>query len=430
DLGAALQRLDAAIEANPDEARLYQMRGRVRMGITTGGKLVFAEEAEARLVHHGDRIRMGNIVVEILHTPGHTPEHISFMITDGAAGDAPMGVLTGDFVFVGDVGRPDLLEKAAGVAGTMEESARTLYRSLERFRAFPGWLQILPGHGAGSACGKALGAVPTSTLGYELLVNWAFQCKDEEEFVRLVLEDQPEPPRYFATMKRLNRDGPPILGRLPSPRRMQPRELEPLLDEGGVVVDLRGRDLFAAGHVPGTLNIPFNTSFPNWAGWFLSYGDPVYFIADGQAQADAAARQLALIGIDNAAGFFDGETLERWAEGHVGLQSYALTDWEGARRAVEEEGAVLIDVRNRSEWNQGHVAYARHIHLGYLRDHLEEIPADRPVYLYCLSGGRSAIGASLLQAEGFRNVRNVEGLFADAAGAGLPVEREETEILA
>ncbi len=181
----------------------------------------FAAEDGATLLHDGDRIELGRITLEALHTPGHTPEHLSFRITDGAASDRPMGVLTGDFLFVGDVGRPDLLEKAAGVAGTMEAGARVLWASLERFRSMPDYLQILPGHGAGSACGKALGSVPSSTLGYEKLVNWAFQCADEEEFVQEVLADQPEPPVYFAHMKRMNRDGPAVLDRLPEPEAMR-----------------------------------------------------------------------------------------------------------------------------------------------------------------------------------------------------------------
>ncbi len=162
----------------------------------------FADEDGAVLLRDDDEIAVGNIRVRALHTPGHTPEHLSFLVTDGAATDEPMGLLSGDFIFVGDVGRPDLLEKAAGVAGTMETGARQLFRSLRRAAELPAHLQLWPGHGAGSACGKALGAVPTSTLGYERLVSWAFQYDDEDAFVAAVLDEQPEPPRYFATMKR------------------------------------------------------------------------------------------------------------------------------------------------------------------------------------------------------------------------------------
>jgi hydroxyacylglutathione hydrolase len=369
----------------------------------------FAVEDGATLLRDGDRIELGRITLEALHTPGHTPEHLSFQITDGAASELPMGVLTGDFLFVGDVGRPDLLEKAAGVAGTMEAGARVLWASLERFREMPDYLQILPGHGAGSACGKALGAVPSSTLGYEKMVNWAFQCADEDDFVRKVLADQPEPPVYFAHMKRMNRDGPAVLERLPEPAPMEPEALVDRLRSGGVVVDLRSRADFAEGHVPGTLNLPWGPDFTTWAGWLLPYDAPIHFVAYEPAQARGAARDLAMIGIDRSVGYADEAVLDWWTGTEGPLEPTKVVDWSAAERAVDDEGAVLLDVRGQSEWDEGHVPGATHIHLGRLRDRVGELDRDRPVVLYCRSGNRSAIGASLLQAEGFPDVRNVEG---------------------
>ena len=369
----------------------------------------FAEEDGATLLRDGDRIRLGNITLEAMHTPGHTPEHLSFQITDGAASDLPMGVLTGDFLFVGDVGRPDLLEKAAGVTGTMEAGARVLWASLERFRALPDYLQILPGHGAGSACGKALGAVPSSTLGYEKLVNWAFQCADEDDFVRKVLADQPEPPVYFAHMKRMNRDGPAVLDRLPEPEPVEPEALADVLRSGAVVVDLRSRADFAEGHLPGTLNLPWGPDFTTWAGWLLPYDAPIHFVAYEAGQARGAARDLAMIGIDRSAGYADESVLDWWTGTEGPLEPTSVVDWGAAERAVEDEDAVLLDVRGQSEWDEGHVPGATHIHLGELRGRLDELDRHRPVVLYCRSGNRSAIGASLLQAEGFSDVRNVEG---------------------
>src|SRR5688572_13755898 len=170
-------------------------------------KYRYAEDSRARLLYDGDSFHVGNIELEAMHTPGHTPEHLSFLVTDHPAGAGPWGILTGDFVFVGDVGRPDLLERAAGYAGTMEAGARELQRSLERFRTLPDHLQVWPGHGAGSACGKSLGALASSTVGYERLANWGLAITNEEEFVRMVLAGQPEPPRYFAEMKRINKEG-------------------------------------------------------------------------------------------------------------------------------------------------------------------------------------------------------------------------------
>ncbi|MDA0311521.1 MAG: MBL fold metallo-hydrolase [Gemmatimonadetes bacterium] len=379
----------------------------------------FADADGARLVHDGDVVKLGNIGLKVLHTPGHTPEHICFEITDGAASTEPMGIITGDFIFVGDVGRPDLLEKAAGVADTMEAGARVLYRALERFRDMPAYLQILPGHGAGSACGKALGSVASSTLGYERLVNWAFQCETEADFVSEVLQDQPEPPFYFAEMKRMNRDGPAVLDRLPRPKRMEPGALAELLGDGGIVVDTRDRARFAAGHVAGTINVPLDNGFPNWCGWLLPYDRPVYFIVESAAQANQAARDLAFIGIDNSAGYFDGAALDAWPAAHGALETTTVIDWPAADKAVDEESAHLIDVRKLTEWNEGHAPGAAHVHLGYLRGRLDELPRDRPLLLYCRTGHRSGIGVSILQAEGFSDVRNVDGGITDRTRRGL-----------
>jgi len=369
----------------------------------------FAEEAGARLLREGDHIQLGNVRLTVLHTPGHTPEHLSFAVTDGAATTEAMGVLTGDFLFVGDVGRPDLLEKAAGIVGTMEAGARVLWKSLKRFEELPDYLQILPGHGAGSACGKALGSVPSSTLGYEKLVNWAFQCADEAEFVAKVLEDQPEPPVYFAHMKRMNRDGPPVLDELPDPSRLSPDAVAAHLREGDTVVDLRSRGDFASGHLPGSLNLPWGQDFTNWAGWLLPYDAPIYFLASDQDQARGAARDLTLIGIDRSEGFADIGALDWWSAEVAPLQRTTVIDWREADRAMEEDDALLIDVRSLTEWKEGHVPSAAHIHLGELREGARTLDHERPIILYCRSGNRSAIGASLLQAAGFSDVRNVEG---------------------
>ena len=386
-----------------------------------GWRYGFASADGARTVHEGDELHVGRIGVRILHTPGHTPEHVCFMLTDGAASTEPMGVLTGDFIFVGDVGRPDLLEKAAGVSDTMEAAARDLYRSLGRFRELPGYLQILPGHGAGSACGKALGSVPTSTLGYERLVSWAFQCDTEDAFVREVLSDQPEPPTYFARMKRLNRDGPPLLDALPEPPRLAPEALGALLDADGLVVDTRAHEEFAAGHVPGTLNVPLTREFPTWCGWLLPYDRPVHLIVQGESAAREAARDLAFIGMDLAVGHFDLDVLQWWRSSRGPLQETPAVDWEQAERAIGQEGAYLLDVRRLTEWHEGHVPGAEHVHLGHLGGRIDELPRDRPVLLYCRTGNRSGIGASLLQARGIVDVRNVEGGIVRRAERGLAI---------
>src|SRR3954471_15435283 len=199
----------------------------------------YAGEAKARVIRDGEAIDVGTVKIEVLHTPGHTPEHLSFLISDTASTRTAMGMLSGDFLFVGDVGRPDLLERAAGIGNTMDAMARQLYRSVRKAKELPTHLQIWPGHGAGSACGKALGDIPSSTLGYERLVNWAFQSPSEEAFVSEVLAGQPEPPKYFARMKQVNRDGPapsPDPSRVP---HMSPAEVSKAMDDGALVVDVR-----------------------------------------------------------------------------------------------------------------------------------------------------------------------------------------------
>lgn len=392
----------------------------------------YAAEARARLLKDGEHFMVGNIRLDVIHTPGHTPEHISFLVTDVPAASGPWGILTGDFVFVGDVGRPDLLERAAGYEGTMREAARTLFRSFERFRALPDHLQVWPGHGAGSACGKALGAVPSSTVGYEKIGNWALAIRDEDEFVRMVLEGQPEPPRYFAQMKKMNKDGPRVLGELPHPARMDPEQLAPLLRDGAIVVDTRPVAVFARGHVPGTINIPFNASFTTWSGWLLPYQRDIYLLVEeGRTDtAEAAVRDLMMIGLDRVAGIFEGDAVVAWtAAGHE-LGTIAQTTIAEAAAMLERGEASVIDVRGAAEWQAGHLPDAPNIPVGYLTERLAHIPTDKPVILHCQGGSRSSIAASVLKAHGVQNVVNMAGGFGAWRQAGLPVEAGEHEALA
>lgn len=387
-----------------------------------------ASGVRAVLLRDGDRFMVGNIRVDVLATPGHTPEHLTFLVTDTAGADRPMGAFTGDFVFVGDVGRPDLLERAAGQADTMEASAHTLFQSIQRFRELPDWLQLWPGHGAGSACGKSLGAVPQSTLGYEKQFNWGLATTDEGEFVRMVLEGQPEPPRYFAEMKRINRDGPRVLGAAVQPSRLPGNELHEVLATGALVVDLRPSQAFATRHVPGTLNIPFNRSFITWAGWFIPYDTDFHLIAPDDESALAAARGLALIGLDRLAGYFSGDALQSWVAGGRELEGMAQLSVKELT-ALADEGAVargdvaVVDVRGAAEWEAGHLPGVPNVPVGLLPDRLDELPRDRPLVLHCQSGARAAIGASLLKRAGFQNVVSLTEGYAAWRDAGHPVER-------
>jgi hydroxyacylglutathione hydrolase len=382
----------------------------------------FAAEAGARLVRDGDELRVGNIRLAVLHTPGHTPEHISFLVTDTMAEAGPWGILTGDFVFVGDVGRPDLLERAAGYSGTMEAAAHTLFQSLKWFRALPDHLQVWPGHGAGSACGKSLGAVPSSTVGYEKRANWGVAATDEAEFVRMVLDGQPEPPRYFAEMKRINREGPRILGGLPYPRRT--------VRTDGLIIDTRTAADFATGHIPGALNIPMNDRFTTWAGWLVPYDREVFLLVDHAACphcVETAVRDLAMIGLDRVAGILGMETLAAWKAAGGRLSSVVKTTTTETGGMLERGEATVIDVRGRAEWAAGHLPGAMNIPLGELSERLGEVPADRPVIVQCQSGARSAIAASVLQALGRANVRDLVGGIEAWQRAGFTVVNGKAE---
>jgi hydroxyacylglutathione hydrolase len=383
----------------------------------------YAGEAGAEILCDGGRFRVGRLAFDVMHTPGHTPEHLTFLVTDTAGATEPMGALTGDFVFVGDVGRPDLLERAAHQAGTAATSARQLFHSLQRLAPLPDWLQLWPGHGAGSACGKALGAVPQTTLGYERRFNWAFGVRDEEAFVQAVLAGQPEPPPYFAQMKRINRDGPRVLGSLPSPRPLDAAGVARALASGGVVVDARPAREFLAQAIPGTINIPAGRAFTTWAGWLLPYDRELYLLVDdntGHATA-GLIRGLAGIGLDRVGGVAGPEVLEQWRAGRGPLQTIAGIGHLELAAAVGNGRAGVLDVRTAAEWAAGHLPGAVNIPLGELQSRLSELPPARPLVVHCQAGARAAIAASLLAAHKVSDLRLYGGGYTEWSAAGHPI---------
>ncbi len=353
---------------------------------------------DVRLLRGGDGFSVGNVELRAVHTPGHTPEHLSFEVVDhGGGAGSPLGIASGDFVFVGGLGRPDLLETAAGVAGAREPSARRLFGSLPRFLELPDYLQVWPGHGAGSACGKALGAVPVSTVGYEKRHNEALRAAEQGEdfFVEQVLEGQPEPPLYFARMKELNRDGPPILGELPRPERISAAELGRLAGRLDVaVLDTRlDRTAFMDGHLPGSIYAPFNKSFPTIAGSYVEAGTPIYLLIEAD-QVVAAVRQLVRIGFDDVAGYTPPAAL---AEAGLELATTEIIDFEQGQQHEAGQGAVTLDVRRLAEFEIDHVPGALNVaHTRLLARH-EEIPRDERLVVHCQSGARAASAASLLE---------------------------------
>jgi hydroxyacylglutathione hydrolase len=400
----------------------------------TGATLYVSDEGDAdwkyhylneyphQLLRDGDCFMVGNIRMVTMHTPGHTPEHISFVLTDTMGADRPMGIFTGDFVFVGSTGRPDLLEKAAGVKDTAVVGARQLYQSVQRFKELPDYMQVWPAHGAGSACGKGLGAIPSSTVGYEKLFNPMLTIDDEEFFIDMLLEGQPEPPKYFAVMKRVNKEGPAILGGFATPAQLAISQMPDLLASGAMIVDTSAAQAFAQAHIPGTINIPL-ASLPTWAGWLVDYEKPVYLIID-PARVQEAVRDLAYIGIDKVTGYWADTAVAEWQQSGKSSQSYAVVPATELAQKIFNGEVTVVDVRSQTEWDEGHLPGASHIMLGYLPERAAElVNSDKPIVVQCRSGARSGIGASILQAQGAANVINLAGGIREWAKAGLPIEK-------
>ena len=382
-------------------------------------KYQFADQYDHQLVKDGDSFLIGNIRFDVLRTPGHTPESISFMLTDeGGGANKPMGIFTGDFVFVGSIGRPDLLEEAAGIRGSAEAGAHELFHSAQRFKALPDYLQVWPAHGAGSACGKGLGAIPSTTVGYEKLFNPSLQFTEEDAFVQYILSDQPEAPKYFAVMKRVNKEGPRVLGDAGLPEALPIDQLTDAV-ESATVIDLTPSNVFADAHACGSINIP-TSMLALWAGWMVNYSLPVYLIAEANQLAEAT-RVLRKIGLDQVRGYFDRAAI---ANAGLACESYQNSSPTELAPRIEAGEVALIDVRSDAEWNAGRIAQANHEFLGRLPDTVFEISNGKPVVTQCQSGARSAIAASILQAAGVDAINMTGGMSAWKA-AGLPFVTSE-----
>jgi hydroxyacylglutathione hydrolase len=362
-----------------------------------GWEYEFAHEG----LKHGTEVMVGNLKIEVLHTPGHTPESISFLLTDTPASKEPVMLFTGDFVFVGDIGRPDLLEKAAGMVGTQDKGAEQMYQSINLFANLPEFIQVWPGHGAGSACGKALGAVPSTTVGYEKKRNWAFSYgTNKAGFIDFLLTDQPEPPKYFAKMKELNKVDRPLLTEVPTIKEMTAAELKAAMDKGVKLIDTRNKQDFEKGFIPGSINIQGNNSFATWMGWFVTYNEPFILLA-APSQMDDLTRKLMRIGLDNIHGFVDAAKINELANGPLSTSTMVnIADVKA------NTTAQVIDLRGAAEFNAGHIAGATNVFVGTLLQNLAKVPKDKPVIIHCQGGDRAAIGYSLLVKEGYTNVSN------------------------
>ena len=401
------------------------LSGSRELAALTGAKMYLSDEGgpgwEYEFDHvglkDGDHFMVGNLKLDVLHTPGHTPESISFLLTDTPASPKPVMLFTGDFVFVGDIGRPDLLEEAAGMVGTKEVGAEQMYQSIKKFNALDDYIQVWPGHGAGSACGKALGAVPSSTVGYEKIRNWAFQYeKDEKGFVKYLLEDQPEPPKYFAMMKKLNKVERPLLTEVPKVKQLSGAALKEAHDKGVKIIDTRNKVLFAQGFIPKSINIQNNNSFATWCGWLIDYNEPFVLVASS-GEIEDLTRKLMRIGLDNIQGFV--EDVRTWTDQGLSLEQRDDIGLEEMKKLATNPNVQILDVRGASEYKTGHIHGADHLFVGTIEKNLDKINKEKEVVIHCQAGDRSSIAASLLAKNGIR-VKNYTGGYSEWINSGNP----------
>lgn len=395
--------------------------GALQLGVEYGAKLYLSDEGDEswkyefpegidiELVKEGSTFSIGNVDFEVIHTPGHTPESVSFILTDrGGGATEPLGIFTGDFVFVGDIGRPDLLEEAAGMIGTAEAGARDMFTSIQKFKDLPDYMIVWPAHGAGSACGKSLGAVPMSTVGYEKKFNWAMQIDDEETFVEELLKEQPEAPVYFAEMKQVNKVGPAIIKEKNVPVITEANQFLSLMEEDDVLVlDTRDGTIAQNSLIKGAINIPLDSKFTNWAGWIAKYDERLVLITD-EVDREEVTIALQSIGLDQIHAFVDPSVIQDVE--HVSYETISLDDFI---KEMQEDDTYVIDVRNLTEWNEGHFKEANHHYIGYFRDERFETDASK-IMVYCETGARSAIAASILKSRGYEHVKHMTSGYPQA----------------
>lgn len=410
--------------------------GNRELAARTGAMIYLPAQARASFEHQplndGDEVTIGTVTLRAIHTPGHTPEHMCLAVIDRTRGPEPWFLLTGDCLFVGDVGRPDLLGEEE-----MRQLAGQMYQSLfSRLSELEDGLEVFPGHGAGSLCGRSLSAKLSTTLGFERRFNPALQPRSRQEFIAWLTHDLPPQPANVPYIKQINRQGPPILGELYRPKPLTAQAVRDLLRGGEsrpVILDVRSPAEFAAGHLPGALNVPVsNGQFATRAGWFIPPDRPIVLIVGREAEAERAMRALARVGYDHVLGSLVNG-IAAWRA--LGLPTAWLALWTPERLRSEAltrqgeplPGITIVDVRDPSEWQQGHIPGAVHIPLAELGQRAAELNPFRPTAVICASGTRSSTAASLLAARGFKHVANVMGGMEGWEAAGYPVVRDEGE---
>lgn len=374
----------------------------------------FADE----YVQGGDTIAMGDVKFSFEHVPGHTPEHIAVTLYDTSrSSETPWVMFSGDFLFVGDVGRPDLLGEEA-----KQELAHQLYQSVfERLDDLPDLTEVFPAHGAGSLCGKAIGSRRSSTIGYERRFNPALQEKPEQQWVEALLDEMPLSPPYFKRMKQVNKEGPEIIGpELPGQRRLSAKQVHERVCNDCLIVDVRSKESFASAHIPKAINIPFGQNLPTWAGWVLPYDRPILVISDDLSQMGQVVTHLLRVGFDDVQGYLEGG-IGAWEISGFPLSKLNTMSVDDLNKLLKtEKQLTILDVRTEKEWNDGHIDGAVHIHGGTLQDRITEVPQDKPVAVICGSGYRASIASSFLKRHGFEDVSNVIGGMSAWKSAKLP----------
>jgi hydroxyacylglutathione hydrolase len=367
-------------------------------------------------VKEGDRFTFGELLITARHTPGHTPEHVSYLLADTDHPDEPWGILTGDSLFVSSAGRPDLL----GEKHT-KQLAEQQFRTLRDFYLkLPDHVMIYPNHGAGSPCGADIGARLTSTIGYERRHNKFLQFDDVQKFTDYALKTAPPVPKYYPRMKKVNAEGPEVLGNLPRVPGLPPKAFKEAVEKkSGVLVDVRTMLAFGGGHIAGALNIGGTPILSIWAGWMLDPNEPILLVLESDEDLEKIVRLFIRTGYTKFAGYLIG----------------GMRAWQGAGFPMEKLGQMtvhelngrksslqIVDVRGPGEWKKGHVPGARHIFVPELRKRVGELDRNKPTVVYCGSGYRSSIAASILKQEGFDELWNVPGSWEAWKNAKLPVE--------
>jgi hydroxyacylglutathione hydrolase len=398
--------------------------GHKELAARTGAQIYFGASAGATFPHvpvrDGFELNFGKARITVLETPGHTPESICLLVTDLVRdANKPWAVLTGDTLFLGDVGRPDLSR-----THSPEQLAGMLYDSLhDKLLKLPDEVLVYPAHGAGSLCGRNMRAERSSTVGTERLTNYALQIPSREEFVRQLTSNLPARPDYFLQDAEINREGAPALADLPELRAVSPAELKTMMEEGVIALDIRPGDQFAAGHVPGSVNIALSGQFATWAGTILGLSSQPVLIADTPEQLSEARLRLARVGIEAERGYLEGGTA-RWKQAGFDLAQLPQITPQQLHQRLSENGMRVLDVRREPEWMAGHVDGATWWPLDRFRVAPPEVDLNIPLAVHCQSGYRSMIACSLLQRAGFKNVINVSGGFADWQKAQLPVSTD------